>query len=118
MKEYREYQVNVLRVVDGDTIEVVIDLGFGIHHQKKLRFLDFDAPETYRPKTQDEKEAGERVKNWLITQFEKSKGVATIRTYRRKFGKYGRILAKIFIDDRNLIQEMKDKGWEKHNYTK
>ncbi len=116
MEKYREYTAKVLRVVDGDTIKVNIDLGFGIHYEDKLRFLDFDAPETYRPRTREEKEAGEEVKDYLEHRIWVAKGMVTLRTYRRVYGKYGRILARIFIDGDDIIQEMIDLGMEKKNH--
>lgn len=109
--DYREYDAKIVDVVDGDTVKVYIDLGFGIHFVDKLRFLDFDAPETWRPKSKGEKEKGEMVKEWLQKKI--SGRTIQLRTYKRTRGKYGRILARIFIEGEDLIQTMIDKGFEK-----
>jgi len=79
--KYKEYTANVIRVIDGDTIEVMIDMGFGIKYTSKLRFLDFDAPETYRPSCQEEKEAGRHAKMYLYDRLSKLESV-TLRTYK------------------------------------
>ena len=49
MYEYRIHEVN--RVIDGDTIDVTIDLGFDIFHQTRVRLYGINTPET-RPRTQ------------------------------------------------------------------
>jgi len=113
--KYKEYTANVIRIIDGDTIEVMIDMGFGIKYTSKLRFLDFDAPETYRPSCQEEKEAGRHAKMYLYDRLSKLESV-TLRTYKDKKGKYGRILARIFIGDEDIIETMKTLGMEKQNY--
>lgn len=58
-----QYKAKVLRVLDGDTIEVQIDLGFDIVTNRKIRIIAeshpyFDAPETWRPRNEAEKEHG------------------------------------------------------------
>ncbi len=110
---YREYNAEVLRVIDGDTIEVKIDLGFGISYRDKLRLLDFDAPETWRPKTKKEKIAGLKCKDYLKKQIEENNNQIVIQTFKKKFGKYKRILARIIIDDRDIINEMIELKMEK-----
>ena len=114
---FKEYKANVTRVIDGDTIEVLIDMGFGISYKAKLRFLDYDAPETFRPSCPEEKEAGEKAKEYLklrITQHPADKDHwVTLRTYKDKRGKYGRILARIFIDDEDIIETMIEMGMVK-----
>jgi micrococcal nuclease len=44
-----EYQAKVVRVVDGDTVDLAIDLGLGISIRERARFLDYDAPEMREP---------------------------------------------------------------------
>jgi micrococcal nuclease len=58
-----QYKAKVLRVLDGDTIEVEIDLGFDIKTTRKIRIIAeshsyFDTPETWRPKNEAEREHG------------------------------------------------------------
>ncbi len=113
-KEYKEYKAEVLRIIDGDTIEVRIDLGFGIKYKNTLRLLDFDAPETYRPKTAKERKAGKKVTAYLKDRINAVDNKITLRTYRRVYGKYGRILSKIFIHEEDIIQTMINLEMEKH----
>ena len=58
-----QYKAKVLRVLDGDTIEVEIDLGFDIKLNRKIRIIAenhpyFDTPETWRPRNEAEKQHG------------------------------------------------------------
>ncbi len=110
---YREYNAEVLRVIDGDTIEVKIDLGFGILYRDKIRLLDFDAPETWRPKSEKEKLAGIKCKEYLRKQIEENNNQIVIQTFKKKFGKYKRILARIIINERDIINEMIELKMEK-----
>jgi len=116
-KEYREYPAFIQRVVDGDTVEANIDLGFGLKYKTKIRFYEYDAPETWRPSCNKERELGLRAKTYLINNIERKE--VLLRTFKK--GKYGRVLAEVYINDRDIIQEMKDlsltKEWflENHN---
>lgn len=107
----RTYNAEILEVVDGDTIKVRIDLGFGISYKGSLRLLDFDSPETWRPKSELERECGKIVTKWLKKRVEGHNLV--IKTYKREKGKYGRILARIFIDEIDIVNEMIELGFEK-----
>ena len=65
MDLYQYRVVSVDKVVDGDTVDVTLDLGFKLYHKVRVRLSDYDAPETYRPKSSVEFEAGTKVKNFL-----------------------------------------------------
>jgi len=101
------------RVVDGDTMEVTLDLGFGIHAKRRLRIDSFDAPETWRPKSEEERKHGEaatkRAKELLDSDellFRTSKDV----------GIYGRYAAEIVLPDlRNFSEVMINEGFEKRD---
>ena len=97
-----EYKVNALRVIDGDTVEVTLELGFHICVTHKLRLLDINAPET-RGK---DRAAGIHASNHLRSLIQKHAPVI-VRTHRDKQGKYGRYLATIVgRDGRSLNEEM------------
>lgn len=53
-----EYSGSVIRVIDGDTVEALIDLGFGVFKKTKLRIDGIDTPEIYRPSCEAEKQHG------------------------------------------------------------
>jgi len=95
MYEYRVKQV--LRVVDGDTIDVDIDLGFDISFTSRVRLAGIDTPES---RTTDKKEKAlglevkQRLKDILATA-----SVVVIRTQKPdSTEKYGRVLGWLFVD--------------------
>ena len=65
MELYQYKILSVDKVVDGDTIDVTVDLGFKIYHRIRIRLSGYDAPETYHPTNQEEFKAGSRVKEFL-----------------------------------------------------
>ena len=95
MYEYRVKQV--LKIVDGDTIDVDIDLGFDISFTQRVRLAGIDTPES-RTTDKKEKSLGLEVKQRLKDILSKSSSVV-IRTEKPdSTEKYGRILGWIFID--------------------
>lgn len=58
---------SIVKVVDGDTVDLIVDLGFDISHKIRVRLNGYDAPETYRPKNDAEYQAGLKVKTYLAT---------------------------------------------------
>jgi micrococcal nuclease len=94
------YTAKVVRVVDGDTIDVEIDLGFDIWHKTRLRLANIDAFERY---TDQGKKATEYVIEALSSQ-----PTYEITTY--KTDKYGRYLAEIFIKGNSLNKSLVDIG--------
>ena len=105
-----EYDAKLVRVIDGDTIEVIIDLGFSIFHKVKLRLLDIDTPEIFHPLNEAEKIRGLEARDFVKYKLESAKKL-TVRT--RKTGKYGRWLAYVYIDDICLNDLLKIKGFQK-----
>lgn len=85
----------LLKVVDGDTIDVVIDLGFDIHVTKRIRLYGIDAPES-RTRNKEEKVRGLAAKARLKELLDKKQTM-----YIESFGegKFGRLLAKIFVGE-------------------
>ena len=64
------YKITIVRVLDGDTVEADFDLGFNITHRVTVRMAGYDAPETFRPKTEAEKLVGEMCKDHLQALLE------------------------------------------------
>ena len=91
-----EYNCEVTRVVDGDTLDVIIDLGFDISYSSRVRLYGIDTPES-RTRDKDEKARGIMSKEFLKTWLEK--GQVVIRTKKDKKGKFGRILGEMLVDD-------------------
>lgn len=91
-----EYSAKVMRVVDGDTIDVDIDHGFGITSRKRLRLFGVDAPETYGVKKESEEyEKGLAAKVWLDEMIGGKQVV--VHTSKDRTGKFGRYLAKVYL---------------------
>jgi len=101
-----EYFCKVERVVDGDTIDVNIDLGFNIWHRGRVRLAGIDAPES-RTRNKEEKVRGLAAKARLKAILKGQK--VSIQCTKEK-GKFGRILADIMIDDRNVNKQLIDEG--------
>jgi|TARA_R100001530_G_scaffold53128_1_gene39246 micrococcal nuclease len=100
-----EYNCEVKRVVDGDTVDVVIDLGFSIHYASRVRLHGIDTPES-RTRNKDEKVRGLMSKQYLIDELDK--GQVVIKTKKDKKGKFGRVLGELYVDDKNINLMMVD----------
>lgn len=98
MSERFWYGATVLKVIDGDTIDLMVDLGFSVHHKIRVRLYGVNTPES-RTKDLKEKELGLKAKqftqDWLTTH----KWVF-VNTIPNKNDKYGRVLARIFSSDK------------------
>jgi micrococcal nuclease len=95
MYEYRVKQV--LRVVDGDTIDVDIDLGFDISFTSRVRLAGIDTPES-RTTDKKEKVLGLEVKQRLKELLSKSSSLVIKTEKPDSTEKYGRILGWLYID--------------------
>jgi micrococcal nuclease len=95
MYEYRVKKIT--KIVDGDTIDVDIDLGFNISYSQRVRLAGIDTPES-RTADKHEKALGLEVKDRLKYLTEKAKEIV-IRTEKPdSTEKYGRVLGWLFID--------------------
>ena len=98
-----EYNCEVTRVVDGDTVDVIIDLGFDISYSSRVRLYGIDTPES-RTRDKDEKARGLISKDFLKSWLDK--GQVVIRTKKDKKGKFGRILGEMIVEDTNINELM------------
>ena len=93
-----EYSCKIVRVVDGDTVDVDIDLGFGMWmHKERIRLHGIDTPES-RTRDLEEKKFGLLAKE-QVEHFLPKGSIQTLVTVRDKAGKFGRILGKFKIED-------------------
>ena len=93
-----EYRVKVTRVVDGDTVDVDIDLGFGVWMRKeRIRVLGIDTPES-RTRDKVEKTYGIMAKEFVKSYLPVG-SVQTLQTEKDGTGKFGRILGKFLVHD-------------------
>jgi micrococcal nuclease len=91
------YGATVIDVIDGDTIDLMIDLGFNIHHKIRVRLYGVNTPES-RTKDLKEKEMGLKAKSFTKDWLTNNKWVF-VNTIPDKNDKYGRILARIYSSD-------------------
>ena len=102
------YKVYVTRVVDGDTVDVDIDLGFGmIYKKQRVRMMGIDTPES-RTRDKEEKVYGLLAKNWLKKHIDKDIIITT--HVNNEKGKFGRILGTVWKDGVNINEQMIAEG--------
>jgi micrococcal nuclease len=98
-----QYTVTVNRVIDGDTLEVDIDLGFNVTLTgKRLRVAGVDCPERNTP---EGKLAKFFTKEWVNSAIHSNKPVL-VKIEAHKGDKYGRILGGVWVDGKDLAQQL------------
>ena len=120
---FRVTEIN--RVLDGDTIDVTIDLGFDLYKKERVRVAGVDTPEK-RTRDLEEKALGIDATNWLKKKLEDTIAgdeELSIRTeLKGGVGKYGRLLGWLYIGDAevSLNEQMIKEGyaWEYDGGTK
>ena len=88
------YKATLDRVIDGDTIDVNIDLGFDISVNKRVRFAGINTPES-RTRDLEEKERGLAAKARVQSILDEND---TFTLESKEIGKYGRVLGEIYVD--------------------
>mgnify|MGYP001468926217 len=102
-----EYQCKIVKVIDGDTADVDIDLGFGVWMKKqRIRFYGVDTPES-RTRDKEEKVYGLMAKEFVLSHLPVG-STQVLRTKKDGVGKYGRILGEFVIDDTTVNQLLID----------
>ena len=90
-----EYRCKVVHIVDGDTVDVDIDLGFGVWMKKqRIRLYGIDTPES-RTRDLEEKKYGLAAKKFLTGMLDDEAGI-TLKTHKDNEGKFGRILGELW----------------------
>ena len=98
------YKVYVTKIVDGDTVDVDIDLGFGmIYKKQRVRMMGIDTPES-RTRDLEEKFYGKASKANLVKILEGKE----VQLVSHDKGKFGRILGELFIGDSNFSVNRKN----------
>ena len=101
------YKAKVVRVVDGDTIDALIDLGFSTHKKIRIRMVGINTPES-RTRDLEEKKLGLAAKARLKEILSENDNEFILESHG--VGKYGRCLAVIKIDDRSVNQQLIEEG--------
>jgi micrococcal nuclease len=108
--------VEINRVLDGDTIDVTIDLGFDLYKKERVRVAGVDTPEK-RTRDLEEKELGIDATNWLKEKLESTLAGDDQLSIRTELvggvGKYGRLLGWLYIGDADvsLNEQMITEGY-------
>ena len=106
-----EYNAEVLRVVDGDTLDARIDLGFDVHVKKRIRLHGIDTWES-RTRDAEEKKKGIAAKSRLVELLQADQGKFKLISYG--VGKFGRVLGDIEISAGNVCDILVEEG---HAYS-
>jgi micrococcal nuclease len=108
------YSAKLIRVVDGDTVDLDVDLGFKVHQEIRTRLYGIDTPEIYGVKKESEefqkgKAASNFVEEWFASLGTNNFIVETIKDQK---GKYGRYLVRIWSLDKskNLNEDLVASG--------
>lgn len=105
-----KYKAVVTRVVDGDTYDVDVDLGFCLTASIRVRLNGIDTPETWRPRNEAERAHGVEASDFVEALIDRSEVV--VHTY--KLGLYGRYSADVtLMDGRDLAAVIRNAGFEK-----
>ena len=108
------YSAKLVRVVDGDTADAMIDLGFNVWVKSRIRFMGVDAWES-RTRNKEEKVKGLAAKAYVKDLLENSdEGKFSIISHGT--GKYGRVLGELFVKghEKSVNELLKENG---HAYT-
>ena len=85
------YYADVYNVVDGDTVDVMVDLGFKIYTKQRIRLMRIDTPERGQP---GHTEAGNRLRQLVLNK--------RVRLVTTKASKWGYFLGELYVDDANV----------------
>jgi micrococcal nuclease len=99
------YRAKVLRVVDGDTVDVMLELGFNVSLKERVRLYGINAPES-RTRDKLEKVKGLAAKDFVVEWTEDRADEIVIVTRIDKRGKYGRVLGTIMTESGENLNEL------------
>jgi len=100
-----EYDCEVTKVVDGDTVKAIICVGFDVLYKSTIRLYAIDTPES-RTRDLDEKARGNLAKYFLKDSIENGKKVVIKTHLKDSRGKFGRVLGTIWVDGVNINQAL------------
>ena len=108
-----EYKCKLIKVIDGDTIDIDIDLGFGVWLRKqRIRMYGIDTPES-RTRDLEEKKYGLAAKAFLTEMLDDSHLI--LKTHKDERGKFGRILGEVWRTTNFADQSINNYMVEKHH---
>lgn len=96
------YKCAVTNIVDGDTVDVMVDLGMDMYHQARIRLSGID---TYEVRG-EEREQGLLAKEFLGFLLEENPDPLFLRTVKDRKGKYGRYLGELYLADGRCVNKL------------
>lgn len=103
----------IIKVIDGDTVDVIIDLGFHTTVKKRIRLYGINTPET-RTRDQEEKKRGlaakERLKELIVSEGACSEEQKGLFLHSHGLGKYGRVLGELIKDNLVINRQLLNEG--------
>lgn len=99
---------SIKKIIDGDTFDCILDLGFDVLLEARVRMMGIDTPES-RTRDLEEKKFGLLAKEYLIMKLEAEDLIVTTEVDNEK-GKFGRILGWVWADGVNINQQMIDEN--------
>jgi len=96
-----QYKAKLIKVVDGDTVDALIDCGFSTFKKERIRLYGINAPES-RTRDKEEKKRGLAAKDRLIELIEEGGNEFIVETSIDKKGKFGRLLGKLYRDTEDI----------------
>ena len=109
-----EYRCNIVKIIDGDTVDVDIDLGFGVWMtNERVRLYGIDTPES-RTRDLEEKKYGLLAKSFLIKMLEDEGGIV-LKTHKDAEGKFGRVLGELWSTTDFADKSINDYMIERHH---
>ena len=108
------YRCKVVKIIDGDTVDVDIDLGFGVwQHKQRIRLYGIDTPES-RTRDKVEKQYGLKAKEFLTGMLDDDGGIL-LKTRKDGKGKFGRILGELWRTTNYADKSINEYMIEKHH---
>jgi micrococcal nuclease len=101
-----KYKATLIKVVDGDTVDAMIDCGFSTFKKERIRLYGINAPES-RTRDKEEKKRGLAAKARLKELIKEGKNQFIVETLLDKKGKYGRLLGKLFPLPESIVVGIK-----------
>ena len=89
------YNATVVKIIDGDTVDALVDVGFSIMTKKRIRFLGINTPES-RTRDKEEKIRGLAAKDRVVELLSENDNKFILKSYG--VGKYGRCLGELFVE--------------------
>lgn len=105
------YQVkSIKKIIDGDTFDCILDLGFDVLLEARVRMAGIDTPES-RTRDKVEKKFGLASKAYLKDKMNKAENIIVRTELDNEKGKFGRVLGTVYLDGVDINQQMIDEGY-------